>query len=359
MASDYRYPAVDWSVLLSALSQLNYRNLLTPRLELSPGMTAIVGGNAAGKSNLLEAAYLAATGELPSGKIAPVVRLGQSEGFVSARLSHQDGVSTTLVGLTPGKKVLRLDGQPVRVLELAKVSAAVLITPEDAALVHGAPSVRRHYLDNLLSRLSPRYAYLHRDYLRVLEQRNALLKQPYAEADLGVWSAKLIELGDELNALRQRAARRLAELAGAVYTEIASDGNRLGVTLSYDGQPLAAALAASREAERARGVTVVGPHRDDMILTLDGHPVQSYGSRGEARTTALALRVAEYRLLGSKHGEAPLLFIDDFTAELDHYRRDYLLALAAATPQAIVAGSEPPPRAAQRLMIARGVINAY
>jgi len=346
-------------VLLSALSQLNYRNLLTPRLELSPGVTAIIGGNAAGKSNLLEAAYLATTGELPGGRIAPVVRLGQSEGFVSARLTHNDGTSTIEVGLTPGKKVLRLDGQPVRTLELAKVSAAVLITPEDAALVHGTPSQRRRYLDSLLSRLSLRYAYLHRDYLRVLEQRNTLLKQPHAEAALGVWSEKLIELGDALNALRLRAARRLAELAGAAYAEIASDGRRLGVTLSHDGQPLAAALAASREEERARGITVVGPHRDDMILTLDGHSMQSYGSRGEARTTALALRVAEYQLLGSKHGEAPLLLIDDFTAELDHYRRGYLLALAAATPQAIVAGTEPPPRAAQRLTITGGVINAY
>jgi len=345
-------------VLLSALSQLNYRNLLTPRLELSPGVTAIIGGNAAGKSNLLEAAYLATTGELPGGRIAPVVRLGQSEGFVSARLSHQGGVSTIEVGLTPGKKLLRLDGQPVRALELAKVSAAVLLTPEDAALVHGAPSQRRHYLDSLLSRLSLRYAYLHRDYLRVLEQRNALLKQPYAEAALSVWSEKFVELGEEINQLRLRAARRLAELAGASYAEIAADGKQLGVALSHDGQPLAAALATSREEERARGITVVGPHRDDLILTLDGHLLQSYGSRGEARTTALALRVAEYRLLSSKHGEAPLLLIDDFTAELDRYRRDYLLALAAATPQALVAGTEPPPRAAQRLTITGGVINA-
>jgi DNA replication and repair protein RecF len=346
-------------VLLSALAQLNYRNLLTSRLELSPGVTAIIGGNATGKSNLLEAAYLATTGELPGGRIAPVVRLGQSEGFVSARLSHQGGVSTIEVGLTPGKKLLRLDGQPVRALELAKVFAAVLITPEDAALVHGAPSQRRHYLDSLLSRLSLRYAYLHRDYLRVLEQRNALLKQPYAETSLSVWSEKFVELGEEINQLRWRAARRLAELAGASYAEIASDGKQLGVALSHDGQPLAAALATSREEERARGMTVVGPHRDDLILTLDGHVLQSYGSRGEARTTALALRVAEYRLLSSKHGEAPLLLIDDFTAELDHYRRDYLLALAAATPQALVAGTEPPPRAAQRLTITGGVINAY
>lgn len=350
--------AVDWSVLLEALSQLNYRNLLTARLELSSGVTAIVGGNAAGKSNLLEAAYLATTGELPGGRIAPVVRLGQSEGYVSARLSHQGGTSTIEVGLTPGKKVLRLDGQPVRTLELAKVSAAVLITPEDTALVHGAPSQRRHYLDSLLSRLSLRYAYLHRDYLRVLEQRNHLLKQPYVEAELGIWSEKLSDLGDEINALRQRAARRLAELAGAVYGEIAADGKQLSTRLSYDGQPLAAALTASREEERARGITVVGPHRDDLVLTLDGHLLPSYGSRGEARTTALALRVAEHRLLGSKHGEAPLLLIDDFTAELDHHRRDYLLALAAATPQALVAGTEPPPRAAHRLTIAGGVINA-
>jgi DNA replication and repair protein RecF len=345
-------------VLLSALAQLNYRNLLTPRLELPPGLTAIVGGNAAGKSNLLEAAYLAATGELPGGKIAEVVRLGQREGFVSARLAHREGVSTVEVGLAPGKKLLRLDGQPVRALDLAKAFAAVLITPEDAAIVHGAPAQRRHYLDCLLSRLSPRYARLHRDYQRVLEQRNALLKQPYADADLSVWTDRLAELGDAMTALRVRAVVRLAELAKASYADIAADGKQLGVALAHDGRPLAAALAASREEERARGMTVVGPHRDDLLLTLDGYPLQGYGSRGEARTTALALRVAEYRLLEEKHGEAPLLFIDDFTAELDPHRREYLLALATATPQALVTGTEPPPQAAQRLMIAGGVIHA-
>jgi len=343
-------------VRLLSLSQLNYRNLLTPRLEFSPGVNAVLGRNASGKSNLLEAAYLACTGELPYGKIAETVRLGETEGYVSAKIEREDGVSTVQVGLAPGKKVVRLDGQTVRAFELAKVSAAVLITPEDADLVHGPPSVRRHYLDALLGKLSLRYALLHREYNRVVEQRNAALKGPF-DPSLEVWTERFIGLGDEVGRLRQRALARIQAIAGESYAEISGDDKPLGVALQ--GVPdatLAEALESSRDEERARGVTVVGPHREDLLLTLGGHSVQAYGSRGEARTAALALRVAEYRLLEEKHREPPVLLLDDFTAELDAGRREFLLRLAAETPQALVSGTEAPPHARTHFLILGGQV---
>lgn len=346
-------------MLLRSLSQLNYRNLTTPRIEFAQGINAIVGENAAGKSNVLEAAYLACTGELPGGKIVETVRIGEEEGFVSAKLEREDGISTIEVGLAPGRKVVRLDGQHVRALDLAKVSAAVLITPEDADLVHGSPSGRRHYLDSLLSRLSLRYALLLREYARVVEQRNVLLKGSAYDATMQVWSEKFVELGNEIITLRQRALKRIAEIGSATYAEIAGDHKTFSVTLqNAEGKTdLREALEQSSFEERARGVTVVGPHRDDLLLTLDRYSVQAYGSRGEARTASLALRVAEYTLLQEKHREAPVLLLDDFTAELDANRRAYLLALAASTPQAIVSGTEPPPQFDRRMRIVGGEVD--
>lgn len=343
-------------MLLRALSQLNFRNLLTPRLIFNPGVTAVVGRNAAGKSNLLEAAYLGCTGELPYGKISETVRLGETEGYVSVSVERGDGVVSTQIGLAPGKKLIRLDGQTVRTFELAKATAAVLITPEDADLVHGAPALRRGYLDALLSKLSLRYALLHREYTRVVDQRNAALKHP--DAALKVWTERFIELGNAVGALRSRALVKVAEIAADTYAEISGDDKPLGVSLTGAHQNLADALSESDFEERARGVTVVGPHRGDLLLTLGGHSVQAYGSRGEARTAALSLRVAEYSLLSEKHREAPVLLLDDFTAELDAGRREFLLRLAARAPQAIVSGTEAPPHAAAQLFISGGQVRA-
>lgn len=334
-------------MVLRSLSQLNVRNLRTPRLALSPGVVALVGRNASGKSNVMDAAYLACTGELPAGTIAETVRIGESEGFVAADVEHSDGVSRIEVGLAPGRKHLRLDGQAVRVADIAQTSTAVLITPEDADLVHGSPSRRRDYLDGLLSKLSARYAALTREYHRVLEQRNALLRAGASESGLEVWSERFVTLGSEIDDLRRRALHRVCELAAGTYAEIAGDGKALDVRLRQQREAcdLAEALALAHGEERARGVTPVGPHRDDLSLDLDGHSAQAYGSRGEARTVALALRVAEYRLLEEKHAEPPVLLVDDFTAELDAGRRAFLLDLTSKTPQALVSGTEPPARA--------------
>ena len=333
-------------MLLRSLAQLNFRNLLTPRLEFPAGITAVVGQNASGKSNLLTALYLGCTGDLPAGKIAETVRLGETEGFVGVKIEREDGVTTVEVGLAPGRKVVRMDGQTVRSVDVARFSAAVLVTPEDADLVHGSPSGRRSYLDTLLSRLSLRYALLLREYTRVVEQRNAVLRSGYADPTLEVWTAKFLELGAEIISLRERAVGRVASIACQTYQEIAGGSKQLSVRLASSDSELSLGekLEQNRQEERVRGVTVVGPHRDDVVLELDGHSVQAYGSRGEARTTSLALRVAEYQLLLEKHKEAPVLLLDDFTAELDANRRAYLLELAANTPQAVVSGTETPPQ---------------
>ncbi|MEX2541940.1 MAG: DNA replication and repair protein RecF [Trueperaceae bacterium] len=344
-------------MVLRSLTQINFRNLVTPKLEPCTGLTAVAGGNGAGKSNLLEACYLGVTGELPGGRIVENLRIGEEQGFVGAGLEHDDGLSSIEVGLAPGRKTLKLDGQTARVLDIARVSAAVLITPEDADLVHGSPSLRRGYLDSLLGRLSPRYSMLIKAFARVLEQRNAALRHGLADSDIDVWSERFVEFGQEIDDLRERAVVRIAELAAAAYRAIAGDGKELSVSLQRSAAgPLADALQASRAEERARGTTVVGPHRSDLRLDLGGHSAQAFASRGEARTTALALRVAEFRLLEQRHEETPVLLLDDFSAELDPSRRGFLLQLVRAASQALVTGTEPPPEYDSLMLIQGGEI---
>lgn len=352
-------------MLLHLLTQLNFRNLQSPRLALEPGLTVVTGANGAGKSNLLAACYLGMTGVLPFGRIADAVTVGDEEAFVSVRFSNAGGDSLVEIGLAPGRKVIRLDGNAVRTEQLAAAAAAVLITPEDAQLVHGSPAGRRGWLDSLLARMSQRYARIHTEYLRVLAQRNALLRQGWFDSSLDVWSDRFVVLGAELEQFRSRAMTRIAGLAAGAYFDITEGGagpGRRELTIrlaSEDRDPLAEALPASFAEERARGVTVVGPHRDDLILELGGMSVQAFGSRGEARTVALALKVAEFRLLAERHAEDPLLLIDDFSAELDENRRGFLLGLANSVPQVLATSTDPPelPFRATRLVIEAGTLS--
>jgi DNA replication and repair protein RecF len=347
-------------VQVRSLRQLNFRNLATERLRFEDGVTAVVGPNAAGKSNLLAAVALGASGALPSGTIGEALRFGTSEGYLRLELATAEGPRTVEVALAPGRKVLRLDGQAVRAAELARVGGVVRVTPEDAELVHGAPAGRRAFLDDLLARLSLRYASLLRAYQRVLEQRNAALRSHAGGGALAVWDERFVALGQEVQGLRRRAVASLATRATTAYDEVAGEhgaGFDVALVPSHPSDDLSAALAATRAEEQDRGATLVGPHRDDLLLTLAGRRLQAFGSRGEARTAALSLRVAEFALLEERHGVPPVLLLDDVHAELDASRRAYLAGLAARTPQAIVSSTESPTRFDRLWRIDRGRID--
>jgi DNA replication and repair protein RecF len=332
-------------VLLRSLQLLHYRNLESAKLEFSGGLTGIVGGNGMGKSNLLEAAFLALTGVLEVSKLETVVRLGEKEAFVGAELERDDGTTKLEVGLAPGKKLAKVDGARVRTSDLAKHGSAVLVRPEDAELIHGSPSSRRGFLDALVARMSPRYAQILQSYERVVTQRNAVLKQERVEDwMLEVWDLKLNELGSEIMKLRRRAMNRLTDLAREAHQALAGNGKSLELRLIETArvEDYAQHLFEKRREELARGSTAIGPHRDDLEIKLSGVLAADYASRGEARTIALALRQAEYTLLEEKFREPPVLLIDDFTAELDAHRRGFLLEMASRAPQAIVTGTEAP-----------------
>lgn len=348
---------------LRSLATLNFRNLQVPRVAFPAGVVALVGPNGAGKSNLLSAAYLGCNATPASGTLAELVTIGQDQAYIAADVEHGQGVSRVEVGIGigagGGRKAVKVDGQTARTVDVARVVGAVMLTPQDSQLVGGSPGTRRAFLDSLLSRLSPRYALVLREYQRVVEQRNALLRNDPRSRSLEAWTERLIELGTEIDSVRTRVMIRLCPLAAAVYRDVASSKEPFEVALArnWTAQSLSEAIDASRTEEVARSTTVVGPHRDDLLLTLAGRSLKAFGSRGEARTAALALKVAEYRLLEERHGEPPVLLVDDFSAELDASRRSYLLELVASTPQALVSGTDPPRRYDALFGIAAGELS--
>ena len=340
-------------MLLSALSTLNYRNLAPGTLEFPEGVTGIYGENGAGKTNLLEAAYLALTGQTDVTRLEQLVQLGEKEAYVRADLQQGGSLSIQEVGLGRGRRQMKVDGVKSRTGDLPRGSA-VWIRPEDSELVFGSPSGRRAYLDSLLSRLSARYGQQLQRYERTVSQRNAALRGGEDWA-MHVWDDSLVKLGTDIMLFRRRALSRLDELAREANAALGSRKPLL-LTLSESTTPetYAADMAGRRAEELARGSTVTGPHRDDLVLTLGDFPAGDFASRGEGRTVALALRRAELELLAEKFGEKPVLLIDDFTAELDPNRRQSLLDLAASVPQAIVTGTEHAPGAMLTLRASAG-----
>jgi DNA replication and repair protein RecF len=342
------------------LSLTDFRSYHQADLPLEPGITALVGPNGQGKTNIVEAlGYLASLGSHRVATDAPLVRAGAERAVVRAVVARDGRETTVEVEITPGKaNRARVGGSPLaRAREVLGTVRTVLFAPEDLAVVKGDPSERRRYLDDLLVARAPRYAAVRADYDRVLKQRNALLKTAGAARRAGgsalrtldVWDSHLATAGAALLAGRLELVEALQPLVDKSYAAVSSGGGPAGLTYSSALPPdslasgdravlaaaLAAAVATTRDVELDRGVTVVGPHRDELVLSLGDLPVKGYASHGESWSFALALRLASYDLLRADGGE-PVLVLDDVFAELDDSRRKQLADLVAPAEQVLV-----------------------
>src|SRR4051812_4870329 len=335
-------------------------------LALGPGPTVFVGRNGQGKTNLVEAiGYLATLGSHRVSADAPLVRHGASQAVVRAALRKDERELLVEVEINPGRaNRVRVNRAPLpRPRELLGLVKTVLFAPEDLALVRGDPAERRRFLDDLLVSRTPRLAGVRSDYDRVLKQRNALLKtaklaRGNALATLDVWDGHLTELGGQLLAARLQLVADLAPYVADSYAGVAGPGAdraALGysstVPLAGDGSPvdparalpgadeLAAALrdqvAERRKDEVDRGITLVGPHRDDLVLHLGPAPAKGYASHGESWSFALAVKLACFALLRAE-GDDPILVLDDVFAELDVGRRSALAEVAAGAEQTLI-----------------------
>lgn len=370
---------------LQHLSLTDFRSYAQVDLTLEPGITVLLGSNGIGKTNLMEAiGYLATLSSHRVSSDGPLLRFGADRALIRAKLVRGDQ-STVLeleINASRANRGRINRSNPVRSRDLLGICQTVLFAPEDLALVKGDPSNRRRFLDELLVSLSPRHAGTRSDYDRVLKQRNALLKSARTgrftaghEATLDVWDQHMARAGAELLHARLELVERLrphlrsayeqltdgSKAAGAVYrstllNQLDDDGGTpvsgtapaeagltaedLG-TLSVDEltDRYVQAFAASRRKELERGISLVGPHRDELELVLGEAPAKGYASHGETWSMCLSLRLASYYVMlddTRTGGSAPILILDDVFAELDVQRRRKLAAIVSGAEQVLV-----------------------
>jgi DNA replication and repair protein RecF len=364
------------------LSVTDFRSWAQADLSLTPGVTVLVGANGQGKTNLVEAVgYLATLSSHRVSSDAPLVRRGAAAAVVRATAVNDGRELTVQVEIQPGRaNRARVNRSPVpRPREILGIVRTVVFAPEDLALVRGDPGERRGFLDDLLVARAPRWAGVRSEYDKVLRQRSALLKSARSAraareaGTLEVWDAHLARTGASLVAGRILLARALAPHVTAAYADVAPESVPVGARYrskveavdemvgpapagdgtdahradDVTGGPEHAALAAEveaalleeigrrREQEIERGVCLVGPHRDDLELTLGDGPAKGYASHGESWALALALRLGGFELLRSE-GSEPVLILDDVFAELDARRREALARTAARAEQVLV-----------------------
>lgn len=334
----------------------DFRNFSEWELEPHERLTVIYGPNAAGKTNAIEALQLSTTGvSFRSPRWGEVVRWGAEEASVTVEAAG-DGrnVAIALAVSQDGGRSYRVNGVARRrVADVTGLVPAIVFTPEDIAAVKGPAEGRRALVDALGEQLSRTYRALLQEYGRIVRQRNAVLKEePTPEAVLASLDAQLVESGSRLASHRVRLVRRVGVRAVEAYSDI-SCGEKMSVRYeSSEGlsdeelgaQPSAETIAESMERElaarsteeRSRRVTLVGPHRDDVLLLLEGRPARAYGSQGQARTIALSWKLAEVGVVREIVGARPLLLLDDVMSELDEQRREALTGAASRDVQTIV-----------------------
>ena len=386
------------------LTLKDFRSYPSADVALSPGVTTLIGLNGQGKTNLVEAiGYLATLGSHRVATDQPLVRFGASQAIIRGAIVREGRETMVELEITPGRSNrARLGRAPVaRPRDVLGTVRTVLFAPEDLALVKGDPSERRRFLDELLVQRQPRWAGVRSDYDKILRQRNALLKsaapvlrrsgrrsgrprpgEPPIEEErdsalhtLDVWSEHLSTVGAQLLYARLRLLRDLLPDLGASYDAVSASNARararyksslheevsahVAERIAAGGVPeieelrqaMLDSLAALRAAEIERGVSLVGPHRDDVVLTLGDLPAKGYASHGESWSFALGLKLAAYRLLARDLGDDPVLVLDDVFAELDSGHRERLAELIGDCEQVLITaavGADVPVRLRQQ-----------
>ena len=353
------------------LSLTDFRNYRTAEVPFAAGANLFVGRNGQGKTNLVESlGYLSTLGSHRVSSDQAMIRKDADAAIVRARIQH-DGreilVEVQLNRSSPNRA--QVNRAAIKPRELPRYFSSVLFAPEDLALVRGEPGIRRRFLDQLLIQRNPRFSAVIADYERVLKQRNTLLKSARAsrvrEDQLGtleIWDDRLVQLGSELMDARLDLVGRLSDPLVAAYRSVAGDDHhpRLLPQLTIYGahvdeeegateedvtgsagvatpEAFRRALAAVRRKELDRGLTLVGPHRDDVLFELNALPAKGYASHGESWSFALALKLASAELLRQESTTGdPVLILDDVFAELDQARRRMLATAVSGYEQVLI-----------------------
>jgi DNA replication and repair protein RecF len=348
-------------VRVTSLDLANFRNYAALHFEPPGGVCVLLGANAQGKSNLLEALSLLATGKsFRAAREADLVAEGTPLARIAARVHRAGGDVTagcfiTRVGEGARKRFVR-NGRTVAYAHFLGTLAAVTFLPSDLHLVGGPPTLRRRFLNAALAQCDRTYYRHHAAYTKVILQKNALLKSAAPDEKLlATYNAQLADSGSQIIGARAAYVRKLAAAAREVHARWVGPQPELGVRYlpnpklpDGDESPgavfaqLEKALAASASAEMLRRSALVGPHRDDIALELGGVALERYGSQGQQRTAVLALKAAEYQLLAQAAGEPPLLLLDDVLSELDAQRRHAFMLSIEDCEQVFVTATDAP-----------------
>ena len=342
---------------ISKLSLRNFRNHENLDLSCLSGATTIVGRNGRGKTNIVEAVhYLATLGSHRVSQDAPLIRNGQNTASVLANVEkHKRQAQVELIINYPGTNKVSLNGNPVtRSRDILGLVTTVIFSPEDLELVKGEPSARRKFIDELSTLLTPKFSNTRSDYERTLKQRNALLKSlgrrnpsPQARATLDAWDEQLISSGTEIIFTRLENIKKIQPHVTEFGTTISGDTEPLYLhylngwlspetkNISEIEKLFRAELENRNKDEIDRGLTLVGPHRDDLNIQLSEMPAKGYASHGQSWSIAIALRLAAFKTL-REHDDDPILILDDVFAELDERRRNRLISIISDVEQTLI-----------------------
>ena len=357
---------------ISHLSLQDFRSYKNLELPLIEGTHIFIGENGEGKTNIVEAImYLALLSSHRISTDAPLIKLGAERGYIRAKVSDQDRDTLIELEINNGKaNRAKVNQNPVRSQRaISGIVKAICFSPEDLDLVRGDPSERRSFLDHLLIQRNPRLGGVISDYEKALKQRNTLLKARAPESTLAPWNEHLANFGGEIIAARLKLIRELIPHLMNSY-EIISVKKQPSLeyksnldNLTEDKEDNKSEILRKIEEvgfqERERGVSLVGPHRHDLLLNLGEHPVKGFASHGESWSIALSLRLASYQLLKAD-GDNPILILDDVFSELDENRRERLVALTNTAEQTLitvaVANDLPSELTGIRYQVANGLV---
>lgn len=306
----------------------HFRNYTDAEFAFGPGVNIIVGPNASGKTNLLEAVLILARGSSYKAGDTELVQFGSSWTRLDGRTPSHGRVLKIKAGPV-AQKTFEIDGHVLTRLHPSRMLPTVLFEPNHLLMLNGSPDLRRTFLDDLIEQTEAGFGHVRRHYRRVLAQRNSLLKKnpPDVERQLFVWNVRLSELGGQIARRRQALTERFNEHVPELYRQLAGRNNTIELQYasrfylhSYESQ-LLHKLESSVEHDVLRGFTAYGPHRDDLAVRMDARIFQEAASRGEARTLVLALKIIELQLVEAAHDSKPLLLLDDVFSELDGKRR--------------------------------------
>lgn len=344
-------------MLVQSISLSNYRNYRDLGISFHPNLNIIIGDNAQGKTNILESIFYAATGKSHRTHYdTELIRWNEKFmrlGLAGVRSSGK--LKIEIMVIADGKKVLKVNNQMMKKLsELIGTINVVLFSPEDMMLVKGSPATRRRFLDIEISQTSPFYCYNLANYLKVLSQRNNLLKavreKRESENMLDIWDLQLVEFGSNIIKKRVEVLERIRTLSKDIHFKITNGQEDLDLSYLATIDPAKAnnmglqdyylkKLKDNRVNEIKMGISLCGPHRDDIDIKIGNNTVRAFGSQGQQRTCALSMKLAEMEFMRLETGEYPVLLLDDVLSELDYSRRQFLLEVASSKVQTLVSAT--------------------